>query len=179
MREAAMAEPGLGPEPGGLAGSSRAQQLAAGIYGAIVTAAILSAAGDQLSVLDLLVSILITLLVYWVTEEYASLLGGQLARGGVPSWPEIRGALAARWPLVTASYLPLLVLVLTALAGAAATDAANAGLVAAAAELVMYAGSAGRAAGLRGRRQVLVIVSAAVLGLLMIALKDIVLTHLH
>jgi hypothetical protein len=165
--------------PGGLAGHSHANQLAAGIYGTIVTAAILSAAGDRLSVLDLLVSILVTLIVYWIAEEYASLLGSHLASGTLPSWSEVRGALAASWPMVTASCLPLLVLVLAALLGAAATDAANAALVAAAAELMLYARAAGRAAGLRGRRQVLVIASAAVLGLLMIALKDIVLTHLH
>jgi hypothetical protein len=174
-----MAGPGAGPEPGGLAGHSHANQLSAGIYGTIVTAAILSAAGDSVSVTDLLVSILVTLLVYWIAEEYASLLGSHLASGTLPSGSEIRGALVASWPMVTASCLPLLVLVLAALLGAAATDAANAALVAAAAELLVYARSAGRAAGLRGRRQALVIASAAVLGLLMIALKDIVLTHLH
>jgi hypothetical protein len=152
---------------------------ASGIYGAIITAAVLAAAGEQLPTRALAASVLITLLVYWVAEEYASLLGGHLASGTLPSWSEIRGALAASWPMVTASCLPLLVLVLAALLGAAATDAANAALVAAAAELMVYARSAGRAAGLRGRRQVLVIASAAVLGLLMIGLKDIVLTQLH
>ena len=44
----------------------------------IITAAVLAAAGDHVPTLPLTVSILVTLLVYWLAEEYAELLGEQL-----------------------------------------------------------------------------------------------------
>jgi len=81
--------------------------------------------------------------------------------------------------MVSASYLPLVVLLAATVAGAAATDAASAGLAAAALELVLYALAAGRAAALGRRPQILIAASAAVLGLVMIGLKVFVLTHLH
>src|SRR6476646_2655488 len=124
-----------GEEPGQLlrAGGTQAQQVmtagrrrAAGIY-----AAIIAAVGGHLRTLALAVSVLVTLLVYWVAEEYAELLGEQVTGGRLPTWAYIRAALAHTWPMVSASYLPLLALVLARLAGASASTAANYGLVAA------------------------------------------------
>src|ERR1700744_4007010 len=81
---------------------------AAGIYGAIVTAAILDTAGGHVSTVTLVISVVITLLVYWVAEEYAEVLGEQVEGGRLPSGARIRQALAASWPMVSASFLPLL-----------------------------------------------------------------------
>src|SRR5580658_4196359 len=81
---------------------------AAGIYGAIITAAILDTAGGHLSAAALVVSVVVTLLVYWLAEEYAEILGEQVQGGRLPSWAAVRGPLAARWPMVSASYVPLL-----------------------------------------------------------------------
>jgi hypothetical protein len=61
---------GPGP-PARAAGRRRAS----GIYGTIINAAILVAAGGTCLTLPLAVSIMVTLLVYWVAEEYAELLG--------------------------------------------------------------------------------------------------------
>ena len=170
--------PGGRAEPGPSVRSA-GRQRAVAIYGTIVTAAILSSAGDRLSAPDLVVSVAVTLSVYWVAEEYAEILGEQLANGQLPTWPYIRAALAATWPMVTASFAPLLILILAWLLGAAPPAAANAGLAAAVVELVLYGWGAGRAAGLRGKPQLLVASAAAALGLVMIALKDVVLVHLH
>ena len=90
---------------------------ASGIYGAIITAAILATAGNELHTGGLVVTIVITLVVYWLAEEYAELLGEQAEGGLVPTWDYIRGSLAATWPMVTASFAPLAVLVLARLAG--------------------------------------------------------------
>ena len=54
---------------------------AAGIYGAIITAAILDTAGGHLPTAALVVSVVVTLLVYWLAEEYAELLGEQVETG--------------------------------------------------------------------------------------------------
>jgi hypothetical protein len=152
---------------------------AAGIYGAIVTAAILAAAGGHLPTSVLVVSIVVTLLVYWLAEEYAEVLGEQAAAGRLPGWPRIRESLAAAWPMVTASYLPLLALVVARLVGASPFVAANVGLVVAIIVLTVHGWSAARAARLHGRQLLAAASVALALGLVMILLKDLVLVHLH
>ena len=177
-----------GEEPGQLlrAGKTHEQQImtagrrrAAGIYGAIITAAIIAAVGGHLPTLALAVSVLVTLVVYWVAEEYAELLGEQVTGGHLPTSAYVRAALAHTWPMVSASYLPLLALVLARLAGASASTAANYGLAAAVLLLTFHGWSAGRASHLRGWQLAGVTLVAAALGLVMVLLKDLVLIHLH
>jgi hypothetical protein len=162
-----------------VAAESPRRRRAAGIYGAIITAAILVAGGAKLPTAALVVSVVVTLLVYWLAEEYAELLGEQADKGVLPTWPDIRRALAATWPMVSASYLPLLALVVARLAGATPLTAANVGLAAAIVVLIIHAWRAGRAVQLRGRQLFFVTSAAAGLGLVMILLKDVVLIHLH
>jgi hypothetical protein len=114
----------------------------AGIYGSIVTAAILAAAGDYLRTRVLAVSVVLTLLVYWIAEEYAELLGEQVEGGRLPTWRRVRSALATTWPMVCASFAPLLALALARVAGASGPDAANVGLAAAVVLLMFHAWSA-------------------------------------
>jgi hypothetical protein len=169
---------GAGVQPGPAAGNA-GRRRAAGIYGAIITAAILDTAGGRLSTAALVAAVVVTLLVYWLAEEYAELLGEQATGGKLPSRVYIRQALAATWPMVSASFLPLLTLVLARLAGASAAAAANVGLAAAIVLLTAHGWLAGRAAQLRGWRLLFAVSVAAALGLVMIALKDLVLVHLH
>src|SRR5215469_12550884 len=152
---------------------------AASIYGTIITAAIIAASGGKLSTTALVVAVVVTLLVYWVAEEYAEVLGEQAEGGRLPTMASIRGMLAGTWPMVSASYAPLLALVLARLAGASPSTAANVGLAVAVVAMTVHAWLAGRAAQLRGRRLVFVAAGAAALGLVMILLKDLVLIHLH
>jgi hypothetical protein len=179
-RKATMA--GIAPsdtaQPGPTA-KKRRERRAAGIYGAVVTAAILAAVGGRLPTDALVVSVVVTLLVYWVAEEYAEILAEQAEGGALPTWASIRGALAATWPMVSASYAPLLALLLARLAGASAFAAANVGLVAATVLLVIHGWSAARSSQLHGWRLLLATAVAAGLGLVMIGLKDLVLIHLH
>jgi hypothetical protein len=158
---------------------SGGRRRAAGIYGTIITAAVIAATGVRLTTLALVVSVLVTLLVYWVAEEYAELLGEQLEAGRLPTWLEIRTALAATWPMVSASYVPLLALVLARWLGASPSAAANVGLVVAVMLMILYGWSAGRAARVDGKRLFVITSVAAALGLMMIVLKDVVLIHLH
>ncbi len=109
-----------GTAPPGPATKKR-ERRAAGIYGAIVTAALLAAIGGRLPTDALVVSVVVTLLVYWVAEEYAEILAEQAEGGVLPTWASIRGALAATWPMVSASFAPLLALLLARLAGASAS----------------------------------------------------------
>ena len=155
------------------------QHRAASIYGAIITAAIIAATGQKLSTVALAVAVVVTLLVYWVAEEYAEVLGEQAAGGRLPTWASIRGTLVSTWPMVSASFAPLVTLVLARLGGASALTAANVGLAVAVVLLTIHGWSAGRAARLRGRQLLLGTSVAAGLGIVMILLKDLVLIHLH
>ena len=59
---------------------------AAGIYGTIITAAILDTAGGRLATDALVTAVVVTLLVYWIAEEYAEVLGEQATGGHLPGW---------------------------------------------------------------------------------------------
>ena len=166
-------------QPEVLEKTSAGRRRAAGIYGAVVTAAIIAAVGEQVRTRGLAVAIVVTLLVYWVAEQYAELLGEHTAGGHLPGWRHVRAGLAASWPMVGASYVPLLVLFLARLAGASPLTAANAGLVAALLLLVYHGWSASRAAHLTGKSLLAATSVAAALGVVMIVLKDLVLIHLH
>jgi hypothetical protein len=163
----------------GPAAKNVGRRRAAGIYGAIITAAIFDTAGSHLPTAALVITVVVTLLVYWLAEEYAELLGEQAEGGRLPSRASIRRALAASWPMVSASFAPLLALLLARLAGASALAAANVGLAAAIVLLTIHGWSASRAAQLRGWQLFFATSVAAGLGLLMIGLKDLVLIHLH
>jgi len=169
---------GAGAEAGPAA-ENRGRRRGAGIYGAIITAAILDTAGGHVATGTLVASVVVTLLVYWIAEEYAEVLGEQAGGGRLPSRASIRDSLISTWPMVTASYLPLLAVVLAALAGAPKLTAANVGLVVAIVLLTVHGWLAGRAAQLKGRKLLFATSVAAVLGLVMILLKDLVLLHLH
>jgi hypothetical protein len=152
---------------------------AASIYGAIITAAIIAASGGELPTGALVTAVVVTLLVYWVAEEYAEVIGEQAEGGRLPTWASIRHMLASTWPMVSASYAPLLALVIARLAGASGLTASNVGLAVAIAALAFHGWSAGRAAQLRGHQLLLSTSVAAALGIVMILLKDLVLIHLH
>jgi hypothetical protein len=162
-------------EPSG----DRGQRRAAGIYGTIITAALIDTAGGHVSTSQLVVSVFVTLLVYWAAEQYAHLLGEHTQEGRLPSWKQVRASLDGSWPMVASSYIPLLAVVLAHLAGASDSGAAWAGLILALLMLVYYGWSAGRAASLRGKALLAATLIAAGLGVVMILLKELVLLHLH
>ncbi|MFF5987126.1 hypothetical protein [Prauserella flavalba] len=169
----------VGPHPERIAVRTAGRRRAAGIYGAIVTAAILTAAGGQLRTTALAVAVLVTLLVYWSAEEYAELLGEHVSNGRLPRLGQVVGELRATWPMVTASYGPLAALLLARLAGASPAAAANAGLAVAVVLLVYHAWSAARVARLRGPALIGATCAAGLLGVVMILMKNLVLLHLH
>ena len=169
---------GDGAQSGPVAGNL-GRRRASGIYGAIITAAILDTVGGRASTTVLVISVVGTLLVYWIAEEYAEILGEHTAGGQLPSLAYIRGTLAATWPMVSASFAPLLAVVLATLTGASALTAANVGLVVAMVLLAIHGWLAGRAAQLQGWKLLVATSLAAGLGLVMILLKDLVLIHLH
>jgi hypothetical protein len=162
-----------------MAGGSRQREVppASGIYGLIVTASVLATAGVSMRTAPLAVAVFVTLVVYWLAEEYAA-LGEHASAGHLPTWPRISSALAAKWPMVSASYIPLIALLAARVIGATTSAAALIALGVTVALLMLYGWKAGRSAGLRGLAQLSMAVAAGALGILMILLK-VILVHLH
>lgn len=150
---------------------------AAGIYGLIVTASVLATGGPSLPVLPLAVAVFVTLLVYWLAEEYAELVEHTSA-GHLPTWAHTTSLMRAKWPMVTASYIPLLIMVLARLLGSTTSTAALLALIGTVLLLMLSAWRAGRSAGLTGLAQGGMTVVAGALGIVMILLK-IGLGHWH
>ncbi|MFL6163314.1 MAG: hypothetical protein ACJ74U_13925 [Jatrophihabitantaceae bacterium] len=155
------------------------RRLASGIYGAIITAALLEALPATLTTFTTAVAVVLTLIVYWLAEQYAEALAGQVHDGRLPTWGSIRGALASTWPLVSSSFLPLLALLIARVSGATALEAADIAMTTAILLLATHAWRAARAAQLRTWRLILATAIAGALGLMMVVLKDLVLEHLH
>ncbi|HSR85685.1 MAG TPA: hypothetical protein VLM11_16040 [Streptosporangiaceae bacterium] len=103
---------------------------AAGIYGAIITPAIMTASGADLAATPLALSVLVTLIMYWLAEQYAEMLGEPDRLGHWPRWSHVRASLADSSPTVSSFVTPIAILILARLAGASAADAANAGVAA-------------------------------------------------
>jgi hypothetical protein len=150
---------------------------AAGIYGMIVTASVLASAGGSLRTAGLAIAVFVTLLVYWLAEEYAE-LGEHASKGHLPTWTHTRADLAAKWPMVSASYIPLVTLLVARVAHASTTSAALIALCVTVGLLMFYGWKAAEAAGLSRRGQLGMTVAAGALGSLMILLK-VLLVHLH
>lgn len=150
---------------------------ASGIYGLIVTASVLATGGTTLPVLPLTVAVFVTLVVYWLAEEYAELLE-HAHSGHLPTWTRTRSMLLAKWPMVSASYIPLIILVVARVLGASTSNAALFALIGTLVLLMASAWRAGRSARLTGVALGGMTVLAGLLGLGMIGLK-IGITHLH
>jgi hypothetical protein len=151
---------------------------AAGIYGTIVTAAVIAAGGNTLSSVALETTVLVTLVVYWLAEQYADLLGEHTRVGHLPDRDQVFSSLAATWPMVTASFVPLASLLVARLVGASPSRAAAIALYVAVAILVIEGHASARVAGLRGIRLFVVSATAGLLGVVMVVLKA-VLQHHH
>jgi hypothetical protein len=109
------------------------------IYGMIVIGALLAAeSGRHESYLDTLASALIATALYWLAHAYASVLGERLATHEPLSAGALRRALGHDWALVRGAAIPLLVLLIAWVAGAAQQTAVTAALWSAVVGLVAF-----------------------------------------
>jgi hypothetical protein len=95
---------------------------AAGIYGVIVSAAVMAASHAD-SAAAVAVAVLVTLVIYWGAERYARLMAERIHEDRRPGWRHVRLQLTTGWEIVTASALPLAVLVILRLLGVDLDDA--------------------------------------------------------
>jgi hypothetical protein len=118
----------------------------AGIYGTIICASVMAAEAGQ-PVGEVAIAVFITVLVYWAAERWSELVAGHL-RGERLTWSQIWHVFATGWPMVQASYTPLVLMGAAWLLGANDELAINIALVTTIALLAVLGVIAGRRAGL-------------------------------
>jgi hypothetical protein len=148
---------------------------ASAIYGAIVTAGLLATedAGHN-GVLDLVMSVAGTLLVFWLAHAYTDMMGGLITKGLGGERPNLVRALGEEWPIVGSGLPPLLALVIARAAGATVSTAVTVALIAAVVELSGWAFLAGRPMELTHWRLATFVIASGGLGVVIIILKSLV-----
>src|SRR5688572_21958143 len=92
------------------------EETAAGIYGIIVSAAVMAASHAKTAV-RLVAAVLVTLVRYWSAERFARLVAERIHQGHRPDARQVVAQLTSGWEMVSASALPLLVLAVARLVG--------------------------------------------------------------
>jgi hypothetical protein len=121
------------------------RQAPAGIFGTIVGASVLASADPADPLHDTGWAVVVTLIVYWLAERWSELLGTHL-RGEPLTRRRVADVFGHGWPMVQASYGPLVVMVVVWAFGAGNMAAVNAALGVSVATLVGLGVLAGRRA---------------------------------
>jgi predicted metal-dependent hydrolase len=85
------------------------RELAHAVHGTVVGAAAMAAASLHGTLGQVVVTVLVTVFVYWAAERYARVLS--VAVDGPPRLARVAEVLRHGWPMVEAAYTPLAVLV--------------------------------------------------------------------
>ena len=143
---------------------------AAGIYGIIISAAVMAAAHTT-SAIATDVAVLVTLIIYWAAERYSRIVAERIHQGQRPSWHTVRDQVTSGWEMVTASFIPLAVLAVVRLAGASLRTATIVALVCSTVLLCMAGWRVGEQGRLSRLEQVVSTVVAGAFGGAIILLK--------
>jgi hypothetical protein len=145
------------------------QRMASEIYGLIIASSVLAAGADDEDITHVALSVLVTLVVYWLAEAYAHSIAAWRVHG---RRSRVFRELRSGWPLVSASFIPLLAVMLTALFGASVGAAQVVGMICATVLLFGSGWVAARDNELAGYRRLLSGLLAASLGIVLIVLKS-------
>ncbi|UWP85684.1 hypothetical protein [Dactylosporangium fulvum] len=152
-----------------LAGATK-ESTAAGIYGVIVSAAVM-ASSHAGSATALVVAVAVTLIVYWSAERYARLVAERIHEGHRPAWRQVGQQLTTGWEIVTASALPVAVLVVLRLMGIDLYVAVIWALVCSTLLLCLAGWDVGRRGQLTGPERLASAAATGMFGVVMILLK--------
>ena len=139
------------------------------------TGAAVMSASQADSALKVLVSVLLTLTIYWGAERYARIVAERIHEGHRPSWSTVRQQLTHGWEMVTASALPLTVLAVLTVLGTELYWAVLGALFCSTLLLGVAGWAMGRGGALTTRERIVSATVAGGFGVLFIILK----TTLH
>ena len=149
---------------------------ASALYGLILAGAVLATAGPEARLAFVALSLVGTLTVYWIAETYVHLMAERQAVHHELSRSQMAAMSSNGLPLITVSTVPLIILLLAAVAGLSTALAEDIALYANTVLLVVAGFRMSRDAGLTGARLIASTLISGLLGLSMIVLK-IVLNH--
>jgi hypothetical protein len=109
--------------------------------------------------------------VYWSAERYARLVAERIHARHRPGWAQVRHQLTTGWEMVTASALPLVVLLVVRALGAGLDAATLSALVCSTVLLCVAGWDMGRHGQLTGLERVVSSAVAGLFGAVMILLK--------
>jgi hypothetical protein len=104
----------------------RADDLAPGIYGTVICASVLVALDERKPIWTAVLTVVVTVLVYWLAERYSVLLAAHMRQERTVD--QVRAILRHGWMMVQASYTPVLVLIAAWFLGASTRTAIAAAL---------------------------------------------------
>jgi len=140
------------------------------ITGTVVSAAVIAAAAGHLEETHIVLAILGTAFIYWLAHLHARTLGDAVKHRTHPV-DALREALAETWPILAASLLPAVIMLIAKLVGADIRRAAWIAVIASTVLLALYSFFAGRRGGLGLGGSLLSGAIGAALGILVILLK--------
>ena len=167
-----MAAPSSQPVPKRSAAESAHQEeaTAAGIYGIIISAAVMAAAHTP-SAIATDAAVLVTLIIYWSAERYARIVAERIHQGHRPSRQTVRDQVTSGWEMITASFVPLAVLTVVRVAGASLRTATIVALICSTVLLCVAGWRVGAQGRLSRMEQVVSTLVAGAFGAAIIVLK--------
>jgi hypothetical protein len=144
---------------------------AAHLYGLIICGAVLAAATEDARLLGVALAMLGTLAIYWIAEAYAHWMAALMVHQRPLTRAEARGAVLDGLPLLAASVVPVLVLLLEALVGVDTPKGLRIALWVNAALLLGVGWTMSTGGGFRGWRRLALAGLAGLLGVAMVGLK--------
>jgi len=153
-----------------------AENLASGIYGTILSTALIAAYSEDpgSDPLQVAVAVVVTAAVFWIAHAYADVLARGLVGTGGAGFAQARAELAREWPLVLGSLPPVLPLLLGPLGVISDDSAETAGIATGIAMLAVWGMAIARR---RGSGLIGIATSAGVsvlFGIVVVGLKSLV-----
>ena len=143
----------------------------AAIYGLVVSGSVMAASGEHGTVTDVAITVFVTVLVYWIAEAYAEVLGRQMSADRGLAFADVVQLASRRFALVEASYAPLLVVLIGRAIGAGTAVAIDSGLVTAAVLLALFGWVAAQRRGAGALGRIATALGAGLFGVVTITLK--------
>jgi hypothetical protein len=150
---------------------------ASAIYGTIVTAGLIAARGShEARPWPLVLAVVATLLVFWVTHAYTDTIGGLITAGKADpaARPSLLHALREEAPILESGLFPIVVMLISHAFGASVGNAATIAVAAAALELFGWSALAARRAELETKERVVFVLVTGLLGAALIVLKTLI-----
>jgi hypothetical protein len=146
------------------------------IYGQILVTSLVGALSEdsEIEAGYILVSVVATMLIFWLAHVYAEAMSRGLEAGRHLVWAEIRGLAAGEWPLVQAAFPTAIVLALGAIGVLSTETAVDVAIAVGVVALFTWGLAIGRASGSSWTASLFGAAISAGFGLVVVGLKGLV-----